>query len=122
MKLRLLLSTFLLCASSQCADVFKMCQVNSVDDTIIAGSCLEIKADVMESANTFLATQYTTVDGQKVLIYSSFFDFVVKHFIDCMIGPILDIYPTANIKTLKDNAITAQAAIEAAKASSLSKK
>jgi hypothetical protein len=99
-----------------------MCQVNSTDNTIIAESCLEIKADVMESANIFLATQYTVVDGQKVLNYSSFFDLVVKHLIDCIIGPILDIYPTANIKTLKDNAITAQAAIEAAKASSLSKK
>lgn len=121
MKLKLTSFALLFSVAGWGADPIKMCQVDVSTNAIIASACFTVPAEIVDSFDKYIATQYTIVNSQKIYAHSSFLDLVVKHFINTLVGPILDIYPTADLKTLKDAANAAQAAVDEAKAASLLK-
>jgi hypothetical protein len=124
MALRLALFVLLFSAASQCADPIKMCQVDASTDTIITSACFTVPAEIVGSFDKYIATQtISTVQTDGTVVqtpaYSGFFDLVSQHFVKTLVGPILDIYPTADLKTLKDAAAAAQASIETIKSTAL---
>lgn len=105
------------------AETIKMCQVDEVNKPV-QGKCFVISEPVMSAFQSFIADSKTTetdAEGNQVekFKYASVYDLLVKHFIDSLVLPMLDRYPTPEVQAAKAAAAAAAAAADSAKLSAL---
>lgn len=112
-------------STAQTVEAVKVCQVDTVTNEPVAGKCFTIPAPVMTAFNSFMAAQTTTTtnaQGESVTasIYpGGLFDLLTKHFINSLVLPILDKYPTPELAAAKAQAASIAAQIDSAKAAIL---
>lgn len=119
---QLILSLFAL-SLSLAAEPITVCQVDS-DQKPVQGKCFVVPAPVMTSFETFIANQKTVTtdaEGKQVETpkYASVFDLFVKHFIQSLVLPIVDLHPTPEVAAAKAAAEAAAKQVDAAKAAAL---
>jgi hypothetical protein len=105
------------------AETIKMCQVDGADKPV-QGKCFVITEAVLTAFNSFIADNTTTgtdADGNQVkkAKYASVHDLLVKHFIDSLVLPMLDRYPTPEVQAAKAAAKAAAEQADSAKFAAL---
>lgn len=105
------------------AEPVMICQIGS-DQKPVQGRCFVVPASVMSSFESFIADQKTittNAQGKQLEIpkYSSVFDLFVKHFIQSLVIPVIEKYPTPEVAAAKTAAEAAAKQVDAAKAAAL---
>lgn len=119
----ILFSFFLLAASMQAQTTMKVCAVDAADKPI-AGKCFVVPAPVLASFEKLVAEQNAAAVGPadappQPPKYAHVWDMIVKHFIQSLVLPVLDRYPTPEVAAAKAAAELAAQQADAAKYAAL---
>ena len=122
--IKLILLAVLFAASMFAADPIKVCQVDATTNEVNAARCFVVPSGIVDSFAQFITAQVTETTDEKGVTtktpkYSDFWDLVVKHFVNSLVLPVLDKYPTAEMAMLKAQAKAVADAQDAAKAAIL---
>ena len=120
--MKIILSLFVL-SLALAAEPITVCQVGD-DQKPVQGKCFVVPAPVMASFEAFIANQKTVTvgaDGKQVETpkYASVFDLFVKHFIQSLVLPIVELHPTPEVAAAKAAAEAAAKQVDAAKYAAL---
>jgi hypothetical protein len=92
--------------------------IPATDDATGLQRCFLVPEPVSDAMTKFLVSQTNGLDanGNVAYKYASWWDYVVKFFIDGLVFPVIDQFPSPDLAAAKAQAAAAAAAVNAAKA------
>jgi hypothetical protein len=102
-------------------DSTKVPPVPAVDSITLLPRCFVIPTAVSDSMTRYLLAHTNGLDsnGNVAYLYSSWWDYVIKFFINGLVLPVMDQFPSPGVAEAKTQAELAAQAVDAAKAAVL---